>query len=123
MSSLKQMIRKVENESQGVASFRIHGLLEICKIITGRGSGGSSPTKSIDFDMGDITICCNSYYDQVSVISIEEVETELDRKEAHKLADELKKRILSFERKIRNKRNEVTEKVFDQPLDFISFDQ
>ena len=123
MSSLKQMMKKVENESHGYVPSRVHGFLEICMMLTGRGEVGDDYIKAIEFKIGDISIYSDPYYNQVTVYSEDECEVELDEDDMNRLADELKKRILSFERKIRKKREEVTEKVFDQPLGFISFDQ
>jgi len=37
--------------------------------------------------------------------------------------DELKKRILSFDKKIKKNREEITKKAFDKPLDFINFEE
>jgi len=122
MSSLKNIIAKIEEGSHGIPSARVHGFLEICMTLTGLGEVGDDYIKAITFPIGNIDVYSDPYYCQVTVYPEDESENELDEDEVNKLADELKKRIMSFERKIRNKRKEVTERVFDEPLDFISFD-
>ena len=122
MKGLKSMIRKVEEESHDLPPSRVHGFLEICMNMTGMGEVSDDYTKAIAFPIGGITIYSDFYYNQISVYSEDEDELELDDDEANRLADELKKRIMSFDRRIRNKRKEVTEKVFGESLDFISFE-
>ncbi|MFO8050210.1 MAG: hypothetical protein R6V01_00735 [Thermoplasmatota archaeon] len=91
--------------------------------LTGMGEVSEDYIKAITFPLGNIDVYSDPYYCQVTVYPEDESENELDDDEMNKLADELKKRIMSFERKIRKRRKEVTEKVFDEPLGFISFDE
>ncbi|HHD15650.1 MAG TPA: hypothetical protein ENK47_02970 [Euryarchaeota archaeon] len=124
MKGLKAIIERIETESHDLPPSRVHGFLEICMTLTGRGEVGDDYIKAITFPLGNITIYSDPYYNMISVYSEDYVEMDLeDDDEVDKLADELKKRILSFDRKIRSKRKEVTEKVFDEPVDFISFEE
>ena len=124
MKGLKSIIRKVEDESHGMPSSRVHGFLEICMTLTGRGEVSDDYIKAITFPIGNITIYSDPYYNMVTVYSEDDVEMDLeDDDEVDKLADELKKRILSFDRRTRSKIKEATEKTFDEPVDFISFDE
>ena len=123
MSSLKVLINEIINE-QGPVTGKVHRLLELSMAITGRGEVGDDYIKAIEFPINDHTIFSDPYYGQIVIYSEndnDEIELDDDRT-INQLADELKNRILSFDRKISKNRKEVADKVFDQPLDFISFD-
>lgn len=123
MSSLKAMVKQIEEESHGFAPSHVHELLELCMAITGRGEIGDDYTKTIGFPMNNYTIYSDPYYNQISIISFAGEEMEIESETMmHKLAEEFEKRILSFDRKRKGTREENTERVFDTPIDFINFE-
>lgn len=123
MSSIKNFVKQIEGEFHDFPEARIHRYLEICMIMTGRGDVGDDYTKTIGFPMNDYTIYADPYYGRVDIISDDGVEMELESKAMQNaLADELKKRILSFDRKRKWTREENAKRVFDRPSDLIRFD-
>ena len=124
MSNLKILIDEIINE-QGPITGKVHSLLELSMAITGRGEIGDDYIKAIEFPTNDYTIFSDPYYGQIVIYSDnddEEIEID-DDKTINLLMDELKKRILSFDRKIKKNREEITKKAFDKPLDFINFEE
>ena len=124
MSNLKILIDEIINE-QGPITGKVHKLLELSMAITGRGEIGDDYIKAIEFPINDYTIFSDPYYGQIVIYSDnddEEIEID-DDKTINLLMDELKKRILSFDKKIKKNREEITKKAFDKPLDFINFEE
>ena len=123
MSTIKKIVKQIDGEFHDFPQARIHRLLEICVVMTGRGEVDDDYTKTIGFPMNDYTIYADPYYSQVEIISDGGEEMDLESEAMlHALADDLKKRILSFDRKRKRTREENTKKVFDRPIDFIRFD-
>jgi hypothetical protein len=124
MSSLKALINEIINE-QGPITGKVHSLLELSMAITGRGEIGDDYIKAIEFPINDYTIFSDPYYSQIVIYSNNnDGEIEIDDDETiYRLIDELKKRILSFDRKIKKDREEIAKKAFDKPLDFINFEK
>ena len=121
---MKILIDEIINE-QGPITGKVHKLLELSMAITGRGEIGDDYIKAIEFPINDYTIFSDPYYGQIVIYSDnddEEIEID-DDKTINLLMDELKKRILSFDRKIKKNREEITKKAFDKPLDFINFEE
>ena len=121
---MKILIDEIINE-QGPITGKVHKLLELSMAITGRGEIGDDYIKAIEFPINDYTIFSDPYYGQIVIYSDnddEEIEFD-DDKTINLLMDELKKRILSFDRKIKKNREEITKKAFDKPLDFINFEE
>ena len=70
--------------------------------------------------MNDLCVTSDSYYGRTWFEIDEEIETEIEDDETLvKLAKELKKRLLAFDRKIMKTREEIAKEVFDKPLDHI----
>ena len=124
MSSLKTLIDEIINEQRPITG-KVHKLLELSMAITGRGEIGDDYIKAIEFPMDDYMIFSDPYYGQIVIYSNDnDGEIEIDDDETiNLLMDELKKRILSFDRKIKKDREEIAKKAFDKPLDFINFEE
>ena len=123
MSSIKNLVKQIERKFHDFPEARIHGLLEICVVMTGRGEIGDDYTKTVGFPMNDYTIYADQYYGRVEIISDGGEEMELESEEIlNALAYVLKKRILGFDRKRKGTREENTKNAFDRPIDFIRFD-
>ena len=123
MSSLKVLIDEIINE-QGPITLKVHKLLELSIAITGRGEVGDDYIKAIEFPINDYTIFSDPYYGQIVIYLDNDEEIEIDDDRTNNLlVDELKKRILSFDRKIKKNREEIAKKAFDKPLDFINFEE
>ena len=124
MSSLKILIDVIINE-QGPITGKVLSLLELSMAITGRGEIGDDYIKAIEFPINNYTIFSDPYYSQIVIYSNNnDGEIEIDDDETiYRLIDELKKRILRFDRKIKKDREEIAKKAFDKPLDFINFEK
>ena len=114
--SMKEIINLIEKE-QGPDSIKLYRLLELAIAVTGRGEVENDYTKLISFPINDIWISCDSYYGQIE-INLDDVDYEdVDDRTTKKLIKELKKRLLSFDRKIKKKRDELVKEIFDKPID------
>lgn len=121
MSGMKELINQIEesNESDFLPDL-VHRLLELCMTTTGRGHISNDYTATIEFPMNDLQITSDSYYGRTWFEIDEEIETEIEDDETLvKLAKELKKRLLAFDRKTMKTREEIAKEVFDKPLDHI----
>ena len=115
---MKELINSKE-VVEGPISLKVHGILELCVASTGMGEYSDDYTESIHFPMGNLWISSDPYYNRIDIYSDdEEIEIE-DEETIMKLAKELKKRLLAFDRKIKKTREELVKEIFDKPLDNI----
>lgn len=115
---MKEIISSKERE-QGPISHKLHELLEISIAVTGRGEISDDYIESIDFPIGNIWIYSDPYYGRIDIYCDDEEIEMIDDKTIMKLAEELKKRLLAFDRKIKKTREELVKEIFDKPLDNI----
>lgn len=121
MVTMKTLIEEIKSEKYGVEHY-LHKLIKLAITMTGRGTVHDDYTGSIDIEVGGFAIYSDPYYNQITIYTQDDIEMRMEREDEEvlrKLADELKKRILTFERKIRNVRNEKAAEVFDRPLGHI----
>lgn len=124
MSGLQTLIDQIEqsNESEYVPAY-LQRLLELCIAVTGRGDISDDYVKSIEFPINDIVIYCDSYYGEISIIKDPDKIIRIDNEnEQLKLAQELKNRLLSFDKKNKKIREKLTQEIFDKPLESIRYD-
>jgi len=121
MSGMKELINQIEGSNESdFLPYLVHRLLELCMAVTGRGYTSEDYTETIGFHMNDLQITSDSYYGRTWFEIDEEIETEIEDDETLvKLAKELKKRLLAFDRKTMKTREEIAKEVFDKPLDHI----
>jgi len=120
MTGIKQLINQIESEVCTTPGYVVHELLELCMAVTGRGCISEDYTETIEFSMNDLQITSDSYYSRTWFEIDEEIETEIEDDETLvKLAKELKKRLLAFDRKTMKTREGIAKEVFDKPLDHI----
>lgn len=121
MTGIKELINQIESDERTTPEYVVHKLLELCMAVTGRGYTSEDYTETIGFHMNDLQITSDSYYGRTWFeIDGEEIEMEIEDDETLvKLAKELKKRLLAFDRKTMKTREEIAKEVFDKPLDHI----
>jgi len=121
MAGLKELITQIgESHESNFFPYYIHRLLELCIAVTGRGHIGDDYTQTIEFPINDLWITSDSYYGRIWIGKEDEEGLEIDNnKTLLKLADELKKRLLSFNNKNKNIRDEIVNEVFDKSLDCV----
>ena len=109
--NIKEKIKQIENDDKGIEEHILHQLLELAMAATGRGYVSDDYTKFIEFDIGDITIFSDPYY---NIVQIDE--QDLDSESISKLIGEVKKRLLQFEEKIKTTREKLAADIFDKPI-------
>ena len=109
--NIKEKIEQIESDDNDNDEHVLHQLLELAMAVTGRGDVSDDYTKFIEFDIGDVTIFSDPYYEDVQID-----ETDLDTKIIKKLITEIKKRLLQFDKKIETIREQAATEIFDKPL-------
>lgn len=116
MAEITDVLDNIESENEDDAKSILHRFLEIAASITGRGEIDDDYTKTISFPIGDITITSDPYYQKVS-IDTEDGEEELENEdEIIVLSNEVKRRILQFDKGVKTIREEIAAEIFDKPL-------
>jgi len=119
MNGIKELINQIESSEHNAPAYIVHELLELCMAVTGRGYTCEDYTETIGFPMNDLWVISDSYYGR-TWFEIDDDETEIEDDETLvKLAKELKKRLLAFDRRISTTREKTAKEVFDKPLDNI----
>ncbi len=117
MTDLEKIIKQIESDDKcPMIEDTLHKLLELAVTVTGLGEIDSGYSKTIIFPLSEITITSDHYYQKIFYgkdILIEDNET----KKA--LAQEIKKRLLKFDKKIKKTRTELAEEIFSEPIDQI----
>lgn len=121
MADLRELITQIEEPHESdFFPYYIHRLLELCIAVTGRGHIGDDYTQTIEFPINDLWITSDSYYGRIWIGKEDEEGLEIDNeKTLLKLAEELKKRLLSFSNKNKKTRDEIVNEVFDKSLDCV----
>ncbi|RLG14326.1 MAG: hypothetical protein DRN71_03275, partial [Candidatus Nanohalarchaeota archaeon] len=97
----------------------LHKLLELAMAATGLGVGDDYPSKAIEFPLGGAFMESDSYYPKITV-SDGSTEMDIDDEKTQKqLFDELKKRLLEFDKRIEKTRTELAEEIFNRPIKHI----
>ncbi len=115
---MKEFINSKERE-QGPISHKLHELLELSIAVTGRGEVSDDYIESIHFPIGNLSISSDPYYGRIDIYFDDEEIEMIDEETIMKLAKELKKRLLAFDRKIKKTREDLVKKIFDKPLNNI----
>ena len=108
---IKERIKIIENDEDIPKEYVLHKLLELAVSVTGRGHVSDDYTKFIEFDIGNITIFSDPYYNRVQID-----EQDLESKSIQKLIKEVKKRLLQFDEKIKSTRERFAYDIFDGPI-------
>ena len=109
--NIKENIKQIESDDNTNDEYVLHQLLELAMAVTGRGEVSDDYTKFIEFPIGSIIILSDPYYGNVQID-----ETDLDGKTIKKFNTEIKKRLLQFDKKIKNVREHIASDIFDKPL-------
>lgn len=119
MSTIKAQIKDIESDECTNEEHILHRLLELAVAATGEGSVGDEYTKTIEFPIGGASIQSDPYYQRVWInIDDDDLEIE-DANTIKKLSQEVKKRLLEFDKRIKKTRTELVEEIFRKPIDHI----
>lgn len=119
MVSMKTLIEQFESDKFGVEHY-LHKLMKLAMTVTGRGNLCNDYTSAIDLEVGGLALYSDPYYNEFKIYTVDNIEMEIKNEDTlRKLANELKKRLLAFERKTKKKREEAAAKIFDKNLDHI----
>lgn len=119
MSTIEAQIKDIESDECTNEEYVLHRLLELAVAATGEGSVGTDYTKTITFPMGGASIQSDPYYQRVWV-NTDDIDLEIEDTETiKKLAMEVKKRLLEFDKKIKKTRTELAEEIFKRPINHI----
>ena len=117
MTGLEEIIKQIESDDKcPMIEDRLHKLLELAVTVTGLGEMDGGESKTIIYPLGAITITSDSYYQRFFFgedILIEDNET------IEALAQEIKKRLLKFDKRIEKTRTELAEEIFSESLNHI----
>jgi hypothetical protein len=117
MTNIRTIIKQIESRP-GSTSAVVHKLLELCMTLTDIGEISDDYTGTISFPIGGCTVISDSYYGRITVFDTDVCEIEIEKiEQLQDLIEELKKRLFSYDRKVRIKRGELTKEIFDKPLD------
>lgn len=124
MNSIKALIDRIEADDHTTPEHTLHRLLEVALAATGRGYISDDYTETIEFPMGNLTIVSDSYYGRTWIQFNDDDEIELEEDETlEQLADEIKKRLLLFDKKTKNNREQLVKEIFDKPLKNIHLEE
>lgn len=105
-------------ESEDIPEIYIlYNLFELAMKVTGRGDVSDDYTKTIEFELGELNIILDEYYSRLTIL-IEGCEYEIDERDSviDNLKEEIKKRILEFDKKTKRLKEKISEEVFDKPI-------
>ena len=124
MTTIQELITQIEADDCTTPEHILHRLLELSLAVTGRGCAGDDYTETIEFPMSNLTIVSDSYYGRTWIQFDKDDEIELEEEETlEKIADELKKRLLAFDKKIKKNREQLAKEIFDKPLKNIPLEE
>lgn len=106
----KEILEQIETEKVS-AEYVLHQMLKLAMAITCEGYVSKDYTKFIEFEIGGVTVFSDPYYQTVQID-----EQDLNQEQMLLLTKELKKRILAFDKKTRNARNNAAKEIFEKPL-------
>ncbi|RLG14325.1 MAG: hypothetical protein DRN71_03270 [Candidatus Nanohalarchaeota archaeon] len=113
MTDIEEIINQIESDECPMIEDTLHKLLELAVTVTGLGEMDDGDSKTITFPLSAITITSDSYYQRFFFgedILIEDNET------IEALAQEIKKRLLKFDKQIKKTRTELAEEIFSEPI-------
>ncbi len=119
MADIEDIISNIESDDFDCEEYALHKYLELATAMTGLGEVVKDYTKMINFPIGAAWIASDPYYQRVTMTS-DDVETDIeDQKTIKELSDELKKRLLEFDKRIEKTRTELAEEIFNRQIKHI----
>ncbi|MDP2926217.1 MAG: hypothetical protein Q8N99_07610 [Nanoarchaeota archaeon] len=114
---IQDKIEEIESDDKLSDINILYELLELAVNITGRGDISDDYTKDIEFEIGNIIIYTNEYYSQLTIES-EDGEYEINENDEiiEDLINEVKKRLIEFDKKTKKIREKISDEVFNKPL-------
>ena len=115
--NIQDKIEEIESDEKLLGIYTLYALLELAVKTTGRGDISDDYTKEIEFNMGGMTIYINEYYCQLT-LEFEDGEHEIKENDeiVESLKEEVKKRLVEFDKKIRKTADKISDEVFNKPL-------
>lgn len=114
---VQEKIDEIESNEELSGVYLLYALLDFAENITGRGYVSDDYTKTIEFEIGEMKIIIDEYYGNLT-IEIDGCEYEVSDDEfiMEDLIEEIKKRILEFDKKTKQIKEKISEEVFNKPL-------
>jgi hypothetical protein len=115
--NIKEKIEGIESDEKIPEIYILYALLELAMKVSGRGDISEDYTKTIEFRIGEINIILGEYYGRL-IIEYDYCEYEIMENDPiiNNLKEEVKKRILEFDKKTRKIKEKISEEVFDKSL-------
>lgn len=118
MSGLGRMVERIGDERPTAAS-RLYELVRLAMAVTGRGDLQDEYLGTVSLPMGGAWITVDPYYGSVYV-GMDECEDAVEDEAAlAELEEELERRLLAFDGRIAQAREECAMATFDGPMDHI----
>ena len=114
MVEIAELIKNIESDDNTNAEHIFHKLLELVISLTGRGEVEEDYTKTVKLPIGDATIVSDPYYGRIWINTDNDEEEIEDEKEIMALSNEIKKRILQFDKQIKETREKISDEIFDK---------
>lgn len=115
---VQEKINEIESRDELSGVYLLYALLDYAENLTGRGYVSDDYTKTIEFDIGEIKIVIDEYYGNLT-IEIDGCEYDISNEEflIGELIEEIKERILEFDKKINKTKEKISEEIFNKPID------
>lgn len=114
---IKEKIEEIESNENLSEIYILYALLDLAMKVTGRGYVSDDYTKTIEFQIGEINILIDEYYGRLTMES-DDCEYEIMENDPiiDNLKEEIKKRVLEFDKKTRRIKEKISEEIFEKPL-------
>jgi|SRR3989344_4878969 len=116
MAEIPELIKKIESDENQNSEHILHRLLELAMTVTGRGDIEEDYTKTIEFPIGNVSIVSDPYYGKIWINADDGEEEIEDEKDIDAISKEIKKRLLQFDKQIKEIREKVSNDLFEKPL-------
>lgn len=116
MAEIPELIEKIESDENQNSEHILHRLLELAMTVTGRGDTEEDYTKTIEFPIGNVLIVSDPYYGRIWINTDDDEEEIEDEQDIESISKEIKKRILQFDKQIKEIREKISSNIFDKPL-------
>jgi hypothetical protein len=116
MAEIKKIIKKIEADDVQIPEHILHQLLELAMAITGKGEVEDDYTKTIEFTIGNAIIISDPYYGSISININSDVEEINNEDEIRAISEDIKKRLIQFDKEIKDTRKKIASEIFDKPL-------
>ncbi len=116
MSAITERVREI-TASDDTIEYKLYHLVELAFMATGSGSKGGDYTDPVTFSLVDTWVCVDHYYGSVCVGSnLTDGDVE-DRTAIARIFEDIKNRLIRFDKELEETRRQVFNRIFDTPVD------